>query len=71
MLSSWLPEDGENLFQKIKKVCVEAEADGQKLIRLADGQPKGPALLSARRVAAEAVISDGKRRHAVILGFFY
>lgn len=63
MLQSWLPEGGGNLFQEIKKVCVEAEAAEQKLIKLSIGQPQGPALLSARKAAAKAVMSDAENMH--------
>jgi LL-diaminopimelate aminotransferase len=63
MLNSWLPEGGGNLFQEIKKVCAEAEAAGQKLIKLSIGQPQGPALLSARKATAEAVMSEEESMH--------
>lgn len=63
MLKSWLPEGGENLFQKIKRVCTEAEAEGKTLIKLSIGQPQGPALLSARKAAAEAVMSAAESMH--------
>ena len=61
--SSWLPEGGTNLFQEIKKVCAEAEKGGQKLYRLSIGQPTGPALLPARKAAADAVMSDAEQMH--------
>lgn len=60
---SWLPEGGTNLFQAIKAKCAEAEAAGQELYRLSIGQPKGPALLSAREAAARAVMSDQESMH--------
>lgn len=62
-LKSWLGEGGENLFQKIKRVCVEAEAAGVKLYRLSIGQPSGPALPSARWACAKAVVKEDKRWH--------
>lgn len=49
---------GENLFQRIKRQCKEAEAKGVKLYKLSIGQPTGPALLSARKGVAEAVMSE-------------
>jgi len=63
MLASRLPPGGENLFQSIKRKCVEAEAKGKKLYRLSIGQPSGPALLSARKAAAKAVMSDQESMH--------
>jgi len=60
---SRLPEGGGNLFQEIKKVCAEAEAKGVKLYKLSIGQPTGPALLSAREGAAEAIMSDAESMH--------
>ena len=63
MRKSLLPEGGVNLFQGIKAKSREAEASGQKLYRLSIGQPAGPALLSARKAAAEAVMSDKESMH--------
>ena len=63
MRKSLLPAGGVNLFQGIKAKCREAEASGQKLYRLSIGQPAGPALLSARKAAAEAVMSDKESMH--------
>lgn len=62
-LKSRLPEGGTNLFQAIKAKRAAAEAAGIKILNLAIGQPKGPALLSARIGAAEAVMSDGESMH--------
>lgn len=61
--ASRLPEGGVNLFQAVKAVSTEAEAKGIQLIRLSIGQPQGPALESARRAAAEAVISESESMH--------
>lgn len=58
MRQSHLPQGGENLFQRIKRQCKEAEAKGIKLYKLSIGQPTGPALLSARIGVADAVLSD-------------
>ena len=63
MRKSLLPGGGVNLFQGIKAKCREAETSGQKLYRLSIGQPAGPALLSARKAAAEAVMSDLESMH--------
>src|SRR3989338_8738456 len=63
MRRSRLPAGGGNLFQEIKAVCKKAENAGQKLWRLSIGQPQGPALLSARMAAAEAVMSDDEAMH--------
>src|SRR3989344_1045109 len=63
MLKSQLPEGGGNLFQNIKAMCLEAEQSGVKLWRLSIGQPKGPALLSARQAAAQTIMSDEERVH--------
>jgi len=60
---SWLPEGGENLFQRIKAQRDAAQAAGIKILNLAIGQPPGPALLSARMAAAEAVMSDAESMH--------
>jgi LL-diaminopimelate aminotransferase len=63
MRKSYLPAGGVNLFQGIKAKSQEAEASGRKLYRLSIGQPAGPALLSARKAAAEAVMSDLESMH--------
>lgn len=60
---SWLPKGGENLFQKIKQWCTEAEAGGQELIRLSIGQPTGPALQSAREEAARLILAQEQQVH--------
>lgn len=63
MRESRLPAGGTNLFQEIKAKCREAEKNGQPLYRLSIGQPTGPALFSARKVAAEAVMSEAESMH--------
>ena len=60
---SRLPEGGVNLFQAIKAVSAEAEARGIELTKLSIGQPQGPALESARRAAAKAVLSESEAMH--------
>jgi len=61
--NSLLPGGGVNLFQGIKAKCRAAEASGLKLYRLSIGQPAGPALLSARKAASEAVMSELESMH--------
>jgi len=68
MRKSLLPSGGVNLFQGIKSKCREVEASGQKLYRLSIGQPAGPALLSARKAAAAAVMSDLESMHEWVSG---
>ena len=63
MKKSRLPAGGTNLFQKIKAQCAEAEANGMKLYRLSIGQPRGSALLSARKAAAEAIMNNEECMH--------
>lgn len=52
-----------NKFQTIKALCAKAEAEGKKIFRLSIGQPSGPALLSARKAAALAVMSEEESMH--------
>lgn len=61
--SSRLPEGGINLFQLIKAKSAEAETHGVKLVKLSIGQPQGPALRSARMVAAVAILSPKQSMH--------
>lgn len=63
MRQSRLPEGGMNLFQAIKAKRAAAEAAGIKILNLAIGQPKGPALLSAQIGAAEAIMSGLESMH--------
>jgi LL-diaminopimelate aminotransferase len=63
MRKSLLPAGGVNLFQGIKATTRDAEASGQKIYKLSIGQPAGPALLSARKAAAEAVMSNQESMH--------
>lgn len=64
MRESRLPAGGENVFQKIRARRAVAEAKGVRLLDLSIGEPKGPALASARRAAAEAVLSEEEAMHA-------
>ena len=63
MRKSRLPAGGTNLFQDIKAVSAEAQASGVRLIKLSIGQPSGPALLSARKAAAERIMSEDEKWH--------
>lgn len=63
MRQSRLPKGGTNLFQEIKSVSTEAQNKGVRLIKLSIGQPSGPALESARKAAAEAVMSSQESMH--------
>ena len=58
MRKRMLPAGGVNKFQEIKGWMREAEANGQKLIKLSIGQPSGPALLPVREATAKAAMSD-------------
>ena len=64
MRKSRLPAGGANIFQKIRGKRAEAEARGQTLLDLSIGEPRGPALLSAREAARDAVMSEDERMHA-------
>lgn len=64
MQRSRLPAGGANIFQKIRQKRSEAQAAGLKLIDLSIGEPKGPALRSAREAAQAAVMSDDEAMHA-------
>ncbi len=57
-------QGGENVLQAIRAKRASAEATGTILLDLSIGEPKGPALLSARRAAANAVMSDEEAMHA-------
>ena len=63
MRQSRLPAGGTNLFQMIKAKSAEAEAKGIRLLKLSIGQPSGPALLSARRAAAVAIMNKREPMH--------
>lgn len=64
MRMSRLPAGGANVFQQIRQRRREAEAQGIALLDLSIGEPKGPALASARRAASAAVMSDDEPMHA-------
>lgn len=63
-LLNWLEPGGGNLFQEIKAKAKRYRDDtGLDSVNLSIGQPTGPALLSAREAAAEAVMSDKESIH--------
>src|SRR5215467_15926975 len=64
MHKSRLGQGGENVFQIVRAKRTAAQARGVKLIDLSIGEPKGPALLSARQAAAAAVMSEDEAMHA-------
>ena len=64
MRRSRLGQGGENVFQIIRTKRSEAQARGMTLIDLSIGEPRGPALLSARQAAAAAVMSEEEAMHA-------
>ncbi|MBL4720330.1 MAG: aminotransferase class I/II-fold pyridoxal phosphate-dependent enzyme [Alphaproteobacteria bacterium] len=64
MPKSRLPAGAANVFQKIRQKRSEAIAQGVSLLDLSIGEPKGPALLSARKAASDAVMSDDEPMHA-------
>jgi len=64
MRQSRLPRGGANIFQTIRAKRAEAEASGIALLDLSIGEPKGPALLSARRAAQAAIMSEAEAMHA-------
>ena len=64
MQRSRLPVGGGNIFQKIRAKRSETAAQGMELIDLSIGEPKGPALMSARKAARDAVMSEQEAMHA-------
>ena len=64
MRRSRLGQESENVFQTIRAKRAEAQGRGMTLIDLSIGEPRGPALLSARQAAATAVMSDEEAMHA-------
>lgn len=64
MRRSRLSQGGENVLQTIRAKRAEAQASGITLFDLSIGEPKGPALLSARQAAAAAVMSTEEAMHA-------
>ncbi len=63
MGNSWLPKAKPNLFQGIRAKRSQLLDQGMKLVDLSIGEPRGPALLSARQAAAQAVMSEQEDMH--------
>jgi LL-diaminopimelate aminotransferase len=64
MRRSRLPAGGANVFQQVRQRRGEAAAQGIRLLDLSIGEPRGPALESARRAASAAVLSEAEPMHA-------
>jgi LL-diaminopimelate aminotransferase len=64
MPQSRLGSGGENVLQTIRAKRAQVQGQGVQLIDLSIGEPKGPALFSARQAAANAVMSDDEAMHA-------
>ncbi len=64
MQRSRLPAGGGNIFQKIRAKRADAATQGVELFDLSIGEPKGAALMSARKGASDAVMSDVETMHA-------
>ena len=64
MRQSRLPPGKANIFQNIRTKRIEAQAAGTELLDLSIGEPKGPALQSAREAARDAVMSEDEAMHA-------
>ena len=58
MRKSRLPPGGKNKFQAIKAARQKLKDAGKPVYDMSIGQPEGPALLSTRKAAAEAMLSD-------------
>ena len=64
MRRSKLAAGGANVFQLIRAKRSEAINNGQKLLDLSIGEPRGPALRRAREAASVAVLSNDEAMHA-------
>ena len=64
MRRSRLPTGGANIFQKIRSKRSEASHLGRTLLDLSIGEPRGPAMLSAREAARDAIMSENEAMHA-------
>ena len=64
MRRSRLPPGGGNVLEKVREKRAQAAARGQRLIDLSIGEPKGPALPSARQAASRAVLSEAEAMHS-------
>ena len=63
MRGSKLPQGGINVLQEVRAKRSEASGKGVKLLDLSIGEPKGPALSSASKAAAAAVMSRDEAMH--------
>ncbi len=63
MRKSWLPPEKPNLFQAIRAKRAQVQEKGVRLIDLSIGEPRGPALLSARKAASAAIMSEKEDVH--------
>ena len=63
MRGSKLPQGGVNVLQEVRAKRSEASGKGRKLLDLSIGEPKGPALSSASKAAAAAVMSRDEAMH--------
>jgi len=64
MRESRLAAGGGNVLQRVRERRAEALARGVRLLDLSIGEPKGPALWSAREAARDAIVSDEESMHA-------
>ena len=64
MRRSRLPAGGVNALQQVRDKRTDALARGMQLLDLSIGEPKGPALASAREAAQRAVMRDVEALHA-------
>ena len=64
MRRSKLATGGANVFQLIRAKRSEAINNGQKLLDLSIGEPRGPALRRAREAASVAILSNDEAMQA-------
>lgn len=64
MRGSRLPAGGGNVFMVVRQTRSEALARGMTLLDLSIGEPRGPALRSAREAASAAILSEDEAMHA-------
>ena len=64
MRRSKLTAGGTNVFQQIRAKRSQALTRGQTLLDLSIGEPRGPALKSARKAASVAILSEEETMHA-------
>ncbi|MCB1739490.1 MAG: aminotransferase class I/II-fold pyridoxal phosphate-dependent enzyme [Gammaproteobacteria bacterium] len=64
MRRSRLAAGGRNIFQMVREKRAEVAEKGVRLLDFSIGEPRGSALPSARKAAAEAVLSDNESMHS-------